>query len=136
MGRHFVVFSKTLNKSRFYTTCNALRPDFLTAHKMALERKRSADSINEEITEDQIDTTRFKNTTTLTFTVKNYTMPKGLSNLLHTSDSSNSFFIRGPLGCGLKLHAASSGTHVAFTAGTGALVFLDLVAYLLRKAVA
>lgn len=39
--------------------------------------------------------------------------------------------IKGPMGKGLEIKPA--GTHVAFAAGTGVLVFLDLVAHLLRK---
>ena len=35
------------------------------------------------------------------------------------------------MGNGLGIHP--QGTHIAFTGGTGVLVFLDLVAYLLRK---
>ena len=34
---------------------------------------------------------------------------------------------------GLGLDIRTEGTHIAFTAGTGVLVFLDLVAHLLRK---
>lgn len=35
------------------------------------------------------------------------------------------------MGKGLEIH--KSGTHIAFTAGTGILVFIDLVAHLIRK---
>lgn len=41
------------------------------------------------------------------------------------------FYIKGPMGKGLQLE--HTGVHVAFCAGTGALVFLDLVAALLMK---
>ena len=34
---------------------------------------------------------------------------------------------------GKGLDIQSTGTHIAFTAGTGCLVFLDLVAHLIRK---
>ena len=39
------------------------------------------------------------------------------------------FYIKGPMGRGLQLQP--EGEHVAFCAGTGVLVFLDLVAHLL-----
>lgn len=39
--------------------------------------------------------------------------------------------IKGPLGKGLEIQP--TGVHIAFTAGTGSLVFLDLVTHLLRK---
>ena len=34
---------------------------------------------------------------------------------------------------GKGLDIMPNGTHIAFTAGTGALVFVDLVAHLIRK---
>ena len=34
---------------------------------------------------------------------------------------------------GKGLNPQNRGTHVAYTAGTGILVFIDLVAYILRK---
>ena len=43
----------------------------------------------------------------------------------------NFFYIKGPMGKGLQLEP--TGVHVAFCAGTGALVFIDLVAALLMK---
>tara|TARA_B110000285_G_C14684774_1_gene406320 strand:+ start:51 stop:203 length:153 start_codon:yes stop_codon:yes gene_type:complete len=36
--------------------------------------------------------------------------------------------IKGPVGKGLGLTSQSSGTYIAFAAGTGVLVFIDLVA--------
>lgn len=36
--------------------------------------------------------------------------------------------IKGPMGKGLGLTAESKGKHIAFAAGTGVLVFVDLVA--------
>lgn len=41
----------------------------------------------------------------------------------------SAFYIKGPMGRGLQLQP--EGDHVAFCAGTGVLVFLDLVAHLL-----
>ena len=39
--------------------------------------------------------------------------------------------IMGPMGTGLCPN--HSGIHVAFSAGTGVLIFMDLVAYLIRQ---
>lgn len=41
------------------------------------------------------------------------------------------FNIKGPMGRGLEIK--NTGLHVAFCAGTGVLVFLDLVAHLLLR---
>ena len=38
--------------------------------------------------------------------------------------------VRGPMGKGLQIQ--NEGVHVAFTAGTGILTFLDLVAHLIK----
>lgn len=43
------------------------------------------------------------------------------------------FNIKGPMGRGLELDAKPKGIHIAFCAGTGALVFLDLVAHMLMR---
>ena len=39
--------------------------------------------------------------------------------------------MQGPTGKGLQVE--KDGVHIAFTAGTGCLLFLDLVAHLVRK---
>lgn len=106
-----------------------------------LGNARVVGSINEESQlTDATPTLRtdFTKTDEQTFCVKNYDLPKGLSSKLHSVEAREEredFCVRGPLGCGLKLHDLSDGKHIAFAAGTGALVFLDLVAYLLRKVV-
>ena len=41
------------------------------------------------------------------------------------------FNIKGPMGKGLCIE--ESGVHIAFCAGTGVLVFLDLIAHLLMR---
>jgi hypothetical protein len=42
----------------------------------------------------------------------------------------NTFVIKGPMGKGLLLDSTSQGAYFAFAAGTGVLVFVDLVAKL------
>ena len=65
-------------------------------------------------------------------TVKNYNMKDGLSKVIHEAPlNEDVFWIKGPMGKGLGIE--KSGTHIAFTAGTGILVFIDLVAFLVRK---
>ena len=63
-------------------------------------------------------------------TLKNYKKPKGLS--VRLSESTGEIYkLKGPLGKGLDI--MPKGTHIAFTGGTGVLVFIDLVAHLIRK---
>jgi len=71
----------------------------------------------------------------ISLTVKNYEQfKKGtLSGAIHNSRiEQDKFNIQGPMGTGLRIRP--SGTHIAFAAGTGALVFLDLAAECLLKA--
>jgi|688.fasta_scaffold170733_4 hypothetical protein len=59
--------------------------------------------------------------------MKNYKKPSGVSTkVFNAKASTDTFKIKGPMGRGLMLQP--HGVHVAFSAGTGALVFLDLVA--------
>ena len=62
-------------------------------------------------------------------TIKNYSLSNGLSQRFHNKATHNDFFfIKGPMGKGLGLSESSEGLHIAFAAGTGILVFVDLVA--------
>ena len=58
-------------------------------------------------------------------------MAKGLSMRINESQGNTLFEVQGPMGKGLQIN--SSGLHIAFTSGTGCLVFVDLVAHLIRK---
>ena len=58
----------------------------------------------------------------------------GLSRFV--SERSHQLFkIFGPYGMGLELKEDSNGTHVIYCIGTGILPFLDLLDFLLKKAV-
>ena len=57
-------------------------------------------------------------------TVKNYNSPVGVATSLHRKGET--YEVKGPMGKGLEVKQA--GVHVAFSAGTGVLVFVDLVA--------
>ena len=46
------------------------------------------------------------------------------------------FTLHGPHGRGLGLTGKETGTHIVFAGGTGVLVFVDLVCYLMRKTAA
>ena len=66
----------------------------------------------------------------IVFTTKNYNLLGGLSQLMHTAKQDNTYQVKALLGKGLNLN--TNGTHVAFVGGTGVLVFVDLVALLIR----
>ena len=62
-------------------------------------------------------------------TIKNYQLTKGLSYRFFEKEmAQDTYEIAGPLGKGLGLSKDSRGTFLAFAAGTGVLVFIDLVA--------
>ena len=63
------------------------------------------------------------------FVCKNYRVEGGLSNRLHTV-SNDLCQIKALMGKGLGIK--QGGTHLAFTAGTGILPFIDLVALMVR----
>lgn len=75
----------------------------------------------------------------LLLTLKNYHTKKGISSKLFKYIENRSLDqtlakplklqVEGPFGKGL--HINQPGVHIAFTAGTGVLVFLDFVAYLI-----
>lgn len=66
----------------------------------------------------------------IVFVCKKYATEGGLSHFLHTS-SNPLGQIKAILGKGLGIRE-EGGTHLAFTAGTGVLPFMDLVALMLR----
>lgn len=68
---------------------------------------------------------------TLNVTVKDYNLKKGLSSKFLMN--SNKYTITGPLGKGLGLTTDSSGLFIGFAAGTGVLVFIDLVAKMILQ---
>ena len=65
--------------------------------------------------------------------MKNYKKAKGLSHFL-TEDLLNKehiYNIQGPMGTGIDMHR--KGRHIAFSGGTGVLVFIDMVAHLILR---
>lgn len=68
----------------------------------------------------------------ITLTIKNYKAEGGLSQRFFENENEQ-FKITGPMGKGLGLDTESQGLHVAFAAGTGILVFVDLIAKLVLQ---
>lgn len=64
-------------------------------------------------------------------TVKNYPENKGLSWFIHQDSALQRqvYEVNGPLGKGLEVQP--TGTYVAYAAGTGILVFIDLIGHLI-----
>lgn len=64
-------------------------------------------------------------------TIKNYYRKGGLSKHLFKHGDKLQMKLEGPMGKGLMIK--DFGIHMAFLAGTGILIFLDLVAHIVRK---
>mmetsp|Transcript_10565 Transcript_10565/g.17727 ORF Transcript_10565/g.17727 Transcript_10565/m.17727 type:complete len:232 (-) Transcript_10565:65-760(-) len=73
------------------------------------------------------------NTDSVCMSVKDYKIKYGLSNHLFRDFESkdNLYEVYGPMGMGLDVQ--KKGIHVAFSAGTGILVFIDIVAHLILR---
>ena len=67
-------------------------------------------------------------------TLKNYNLKTGMSRrLFDPTFNTETYKMVGPLGKGLGVHPDTKGTHFAYSAGTGILVFIDLVARMLLQ---
>jgi hypothetical protein len=129
IGRHFLIRALNNRKlKRHYTIANCMRKEAYEEYVKTI-RSASDTGIQEGGFNDSLLTEQDSNLISLS--LKNYSAARGLSKFIHNSDTDQEFEIKGPMGSGLDIQ--SSGTHIAFTAGTGVLVFVDLVAYLIRK---
>jgi len=127
IGRHFVVYhAVTPRIKRQYTICNAMIPEIYDKLLDLAETQEVPDGLTKWLDSNS--------TKGMYLTAKNYETDTGVSTRLHEvgqiRDKMN-FVVKGPLGkgCNIKPH----GYHVAFTAGTGVLVFLDIVARLILQ---
>ncbi|CDW80902.1 cytochrome b5-like heme steroid binding domain containing protein [Stylonychia lemnae] len=124
IGRHYLVRSiKNKQVKRHYTVANCMEPN---AYLVYLELLKG----NSNAYQEKQDLFQEKSGGSFSITCKNYRTQQGVSRRLH-EQKNDTFQVQGPLGKGLQIHP--SGTHIAFTAGTGILVFVDLVAHLIRK---
>lgn len=140
IGRHFLVYSKDRpDIKRHYTICSCMSPpvmkSLLELATTAMEKRIESASLGFLDSSDQ---------DSVCLTIKMYQTKNGLSQRIHRSGterehtnqittvkddkaiSDEIFYLKGPMGRGLDM--LPTGAHVAFCAGTGALVFLDLVA--------
>lgn len=120
--------AKKHGHKRHYTEAFAMRPEVYES-LLALaagDDQSAADTLQKAMEQN--------NTHDLALTIKRYAVG-GLSELIHDDldGKRHSFAIKGPMGKGLEL---KSGKSVIFTAGTGMLVFVDLIGHMILKKVA
>lgn len=129
MGRHYIITHQ--GKSRPYTNCTALANEAVTYRKSMTEHF-------------QVLTKKGKPTTLaplpefidyLPFCVKQYEGPAALSKKLVSADQGLQYKIEGPIGRGLEIPKEFSGHVLMIAGGTGILPFIDLLDFLLKKAI-
>jgi len=162
LGKHYLVWSgENPAKRRQYTICNCLQQGAFKEYIKLIDRyqqvlrQKTQPLRHSELKKRQRDfkSLKFKQSlldeapsSELSITLKRYPGKQTLSGRILDEEFSISdlegpiegseakmrkrqiYGFKGGKGLGLK----PEGTHVAFTAGTGILPFLDLVAYLLR----
>lgn len=148
IGRHYLVkrielpqdpeddllphYSDYKSINRHYTEAFSMRSLVYESILKLCDNKNSSDAIN--AIKKEIENHKQEN---LCLTIKNYSKNSGLSKTIHESveKSSTTYYqVKGPMGKGLDI--PSTGRNIAFTAGTGVLVFIDLVAHLILRLVA
>ena len=125
LGKHYLVrnLDEGSSVARHYTICNAMRPEIYDAIINSLKPEEDP---SYKVLDHRIFSTQ--NSNQITFCVKNYRQPKGLSTKIHNATAR--FEVKGPMGFGLLPKA--TGHQLVFAAGTGVLCFVDLVAELSR----
>ena len=115
LGKHFrVTVAGDPNFSRHYTICNVMMGPIYKAYLDCLAKVKPLPAF-------AVDDSDKDNRT---FTVKNY--ERGMSATFF-NDKQIVYNIKGPIGKGFVVRP--SGLHVAFAAGSGALTFMDTVAF-------
>jgi hypothetical protein len=129
IGRHFLVrsFSQPYVK-RHYTVCTCMKPEIYSEYMNAIAQFERGDkaTFNDGVLQEN----NYGKQAEIVCTVKNYRKPGGVSHRLHTAYN-DLYQVKALLGKGLGIE--KTGHHVAFVAGTGVLVFIDLVAFLIRQ---
>ena len=126
IGKHFLINEKKKYEvKRHYTIANSMIESVYNQYLEALKLGKTGQASNLNTTLSNLHDQTF------CVTIKNYQIPGGLSQRVFQDDPSAVYEVMGPMGKGLDIQP--DGTHIAFTAGTGILVFVDLVAHLIRR---
>lgn len=129
LGRHYKIVNDDLKEVvRYYTICNCLIPHIYQEYLRVIYEIVDNDTVC------HFDNTLFleNDTNEVALTIKNYKKQGGLSHFMfNEKNEKQNYWMSGPMGKGLQIE--KEGIHIAFTAGTGCLLFLDLVAHLVRK---
>lgn len=131
-GMHYVISTKLAhkqkkNKRRYYTISNVMRPNVYKGYVDELKKALAGETATSN--PDFISATLTDN---LVLTLKKYDVPDALSKHMCEVQGEQEYIVHGPYGKGLNIDPTKPGTYIAFTAGTGNLVFVDTVATIAR----
>ena len=117
---------------RHYTISNCMRKNFYDRIMMACDAYLNDKDVSQVLESRHLDEMSFSESSELSLTIKDYQVPMGISKQFFDKKlTKQAYEIKGPMGKGLGLNAESQGVHMAFAAGTGILVFVDVVARLI-----
>jgi len=127
-GRHYLLRSFSRSKvKRHYSVASCMRNDAYQQYLGLVKQYR--ENPDGPFQFDAAVLPEAQKEPEVVFLCKNYRIETGLSHRLH-NDQNDLYQIKATLGKGLGLK--ETGTHIAFTAGTGILTFVDLAALILR----
>lgn len=129
MGRHFIVSNQ--EKSRPYTNCTSLATESMEYRKALIEY---FEILVKKGTPGKVPTLQ-ESIDYLPFCIKQYEGPGALSKSLVSEDQSLNYDVEGPIGRGIEIPQQFSGQVIMIAGGTGILPFLDLLEFLLKKAI-
>lgn len=129
IGKHYLFRSlNNRNVRRHYTVSSCMKKETYQEYMNAI---RSFREKKPQIQFDERVLVENSSTNEIIFTAKNYNMIGGLSQLMHSAADDERYEVKALLGKGLNLK--KDGVHLAFVGGTGVLVFVDLIALLIRQ---
>lgn len=137
-GKHYLVQEKRGNRYvgniRHYTVSNCMAADSYNEYCKALESHIGfKEGWTEKIHRMDQSLTTVRPSTDFSLTLKVYWEAKGVSARIFESSAAKDgsvWMMKGPMG--KSLGVKNSGEHIAFAAGTGAITFMDLSAYVAR----
>jgi hypothetical protein len=137
-GKHYLMQEKRgdryVGNIRHYTVSNCMAADSYADYCKALESHIAVkNGENQKIYRMQPALLSTQPSTDFSLTLKVYWEAKGFSARMFESSTANdgaTWMVKGPMG--KSLGVKRSGNHIAFAAGTGAITFMDLSAYVAR----
>ena len=138
MGKHYQITIK--DKTRLYTNCITLAEDLKEHREGIIRAAQRLLGTQPNRTEDIESISNFakgvKVAGILPLVIKNYGAETGVSTHVHDLRIGQKVVISGPFGRGFSLKHDAQGHVLIVAGGTGILPFLDLLDYLLKKALA